>query len=317
MANPKKIMLVAAAAAMLMTQSAWADKLKVALLIPGLVSDGAVNQVAYEGLKRAQKDFDIDIAYTEKVSQATQIEVFSDYARRGFDIVVGVGGEYSDSAKRVADQFPKTMIGVVNGAAQQGVISLNYDNQQFGYIAGLVGGRMSKTGKNAIIAGHTFEAFEQIVAGYKAGMKVSHPDGDVMVVFTNDWADVAKAKEASNNVIAQGADVLMPYLDAALQGVAQAADEKGAHLVSVVTDMRKSHPKVTYMSTSLDFGGALYLMVKMAKEGKLERKDYRFGLGSEAGYLTGFSDDVPAAVQEEAKQAIKDMESGKLDPDKL
>lgn len=313
----RKFFVAAVAAFVLCAQPAMAKTLKIALLIPGLVSDGAVNQVAYEGLKRAEKDFGIEIAYTEKVSQATQIEVFSDYARRGYDIVVGVGGEYSDAAKRVAAQFPDTDIAVVNGAPSEGITSLNYDNQQFGYVAGLVGGRMTKTGKNAIIAGFTFEAFEQIVAGYKAGMKVGQPNGEVMVVFTNDWADVAKAKEASNNVIAQGADVLLPYLDAGLQGVAQAAEEKGVHVVSVVTDMIKSHPKVTYVATSLDFGGALYMMVRMAKDGTLEKKDYRFGLGTEAGYLIGFGDEVPQAVREEAEQAIKDMQSGKLDPDKL
>ncbi|MGE0238193.1 MAG: BMP family protein [Parvibaculaceae bacterium] len=312
-----KFFVAAAAALLLYGQSAMAETLKVALLIPGLVTDGAVNQVAYEGMKRAEKDFGIEIAYTEKVSQATQIEVFSDYARRGYDIVVGVGGEYSDAAKRVAAQFPDTRIAVVNGAPSEGIISLNYDNQQFGYLAGLVGGRMTKTGKNAIVAGFTFEAFEQIVAGYKAGMKVGRPDGEVMVVFTNDWADVSKAKEASNNVIAQGADVLLPYLDAGLRGVAQATEEKGVHVVSVVTDMLKSHPKVTYVATSLDFGGALYMMVRMAKDGTLEKKDYRFGLGTEAGYLIGFGPEVPEAVRQEAEQAIKDMQSGKLDPDKL
>lgn len=313
----RKLILAGAAVLALSAQSAMAETLKIALLIPGLVTDGAVNQVAYEGLKRAEKDFGIEIAYTEKVSQATQIEVFSDYARRGYDIVVGVGGEYSDAAKRVAAQFPDTRIAVVNGAPSEGVISLNYDNQQFGYVAGLVGGRMTKTGKNAIVAGFTFAAFEQLVAGYKAGMKVAQPNGEVMVVFTNDWADVSKAKEASNNVIAQGADVLLPYLDAGLQGVAQAADEKGVYVVSVVTDMLKSHPKVTLVATQLDFGGALHLMVKMAKEGTLEKKDYRFGIGTEAGYLIGFGPQVPEDVRKEVEQAIKDMQSGKLDPDKL
>lgn len=209
----------------LLTSSAVADKLKVALLIPGTVTDGAINQVAYEGISQAAKDFDIDVAYTEKVTQATQLEVMSDYARRGYNIVVGVGGEFTDAAKRVAGQFPGTQVGVVNGAPSEGIFTLNYHNEQFGYIAGLVGGRMTKTGKNAIIAGHTFEAFEQIVQGYREGLKVGRPDGDVLVVFTNDWADVAKAKEASFNVISQGADILLPYLDAGMQGVGQAAKE--------------------------------------------------------------------------------------------
>ncbi len=296
----------------LFTSSAFADKLKVALLIPGTVTDGAINQVAYEGIKRAEKDFDIEVAYTEKVTQVSQLEIMSDYARRGYDIVVGVGGEFTDAAKRVADQFPDAEIGVVNGAPTDGIFTLNYQNQQFGYVAGLVGGRMTKSGKNAIIAGQTFEAFEQIVEGYRAGLKVGRPDGEVMVVFTNDWADVAKAKEASFNVISQGADVLMPYLDAGLQGVGQAAKERNVHIVSSVTDMQAIFPEQSYVSLVLDFGGALHMMVQMATNGTLEKKDYRFNLGSEAGYLVGFNDQVPASVQDEVKQAIADFDSGKL-----
>jgi basic membrane protein A len=236
----------------------------------------------------------------------------SDYARRGYNIVVGVGGEFTDAAKRVAGQFPGTQVGVVNGAPSEGIFTLNYHNEQFGYIAGLVGGRMTKTGKNAIIAGHTFEAFEQIVQGYREGLKVGRPDGDVLVVFTNDWADVAKAKEASFNVISQGADILLPYLDAGMQGVGQAAKERGVHLVSPVLDMQSIFPEQAYVSLKLDFGGALYMMVDMARKGELEKKDYRFNLGSKAGYLVGFNNHVPVEVQDEAKQAITDFNSGKL-----
>jgi len=308
----KKVFSTIALTGMLFASSAYADKLKVALLIPGTVTDGAINQVAYEGMKRAEKDFDIEIAYTEKVNQVSQLEIMSDYARRGYDVVVGVGGEFTDAAKRVADQFPDTKVGVVNGAPDEGIFTLNYQNHQFGYVAGLVGGRMTKSGKNAIIAGQTFEAFEHIVDGYRAGLKVGRPDGELLVVFTNDWADVAKAKEASFNVISQGADVLMPYLDAGLQGVGQAARERNVKIVSSVIDMQAIFPEQSYVSLALDFGGALYIMVDMAKKGELEKKDYRFNLGTEAGYLVGFNDEVPAEVREEVEQVIRDFESGAL-----
>jgi basic membrane protein A len=306
--------LIAGIAAVLLTISspALAEKLKVALLLPGVVTDNSVNQNALEGLKRAQADFDLDIAFTEKVSQAAQSEIFSDYARRGYKVLLGLGGEYGDAAKRAAAQFPDATFVVLNGSPTEGLVTVNYDGKQFGYVLGLVAGSMSKTKKIALLAGHQLAAIDQTIEGYRLGQKKVSPEGEVLVVYTNDWADVAKAKEASFNVISQGADVLLPYLDAAYLGVLQAAKEKDAHVVTIISDTLKDFPEQTYTSTTLDFGGAMHEILKLAAENKLEKRDYLMGIGTEAGDLVGFNDEVPAEIKEMAEKAVADFMAGTL-----
>lgn len=304
--------VAAIASAILFSGSAMADKLKVAFLTVGVVSDGSVNQQTYNGLKKAEKDFDLDIAYSEKVTQATQAEVFADYARRGYKVIVGLGGEYTDAAKRMAAQFPDATFVVLNGAPTEGVATVNFDGVQFGYVLGMVSGHMSKSGKLAVLAGQRLAAIDQVIDGYKKGLKLTHPDGDVLVVYTNDWVDVAKAKEATLNLFSQGADVVLPYLDAAYIGVAQAAKAKQGHVVALLSDTMKDFPDETYVSASLDFGGALHETLAMAAAGKLEKKNYVLGIGGEAGYLVGFNSAVPGDVQEQAKKAVEDLQSGAL-----
>jgi len=227
-------------------------------------------------------------------------------------VLVGLGGEYGDAAKRVAEQFPDATFVVLNGAPTEGIVTVNYDGKQFGYVLGLVAGSMSKSKKIALLAGHQLAAIDQVIEGYRIGQKKVSPEGEVLVVYTNDWADVAKAKEASFNVISQGADVLLPYLDAAYLGVLQAAKEKDVHTVSIISDTLKDFPKQTYASTTLDFGGAMHEILKLVSENKLEKRDYLMGIGTEAGYLVGFNDEVPESVREMAKTAEKDLMDGKL-----
>lgn len=308
----KLLLAFALACAVLISGPAMAEQAKVALLLPGVVTDNSVNQQIYEGLKKSEKDFGFEIAYSEKVAQAAQTEIFSDYARRGYTVLVGAGGEFTDAAKRVAAQFPDAKFVILNGAPTDGLVTVNFDGKQFGYVLGMVAGHMAKSGKLAVMAGHQLAAIDQVIDGYREGLKLTHPDGEVMVVYTNDWADVAKAKEAALNVISQGAEVILPYLDAAYLGVVQAAQEKNSHVASLITDTLKSNPEQTYVSASLDFGGALHLTLQMVAEGKLEKKNYVFGIGSEAGYLVGFNKEVPEDVQKRAEAVVEELKSGKL-----
>jgi basic membrane protein A len=291
-----------------------AEDVKVAVVLPGVITDKSFNENVYKGLLRVRDELGVEIAYTEKVPQHSQVEAMADYARRGYNVVVGAGGEYTDAAKRVARQFPDVKVLVLNGAPTEGVATINYDNPQFGYALGIAAGKASKTGKVAALAGQPVPAFEAVAEGYKAGVKAARPDGEVLVVYTNDWQDVAKAKEAALNAISQGADVLMPYLDAGFVGVVQAAKQKKVNVVGVVSDLSKDHPEENLVSTVLDFGGALYASVELAKKGELEAKDYQFGIGTEAGYLGAFNPSVPEDIQKAVQTAIEDMKAGKLKP---
>ena len=88
-----KIFLIGILAiALSVTTGFGGEKKKVAVLFPGVVSDQSWNQFGYEGLKRAEKECGVEIAYSERVSQDTQLEVFRNYAAQGYDMIIGMGG---------------------------------------------------------------------------------------------------------------------------------------------------------------------------------------------------------------------------------
>ena len=62
-------------------------KLKIAIVLPGVITDKAWNELGHQGLKGIEKDLGAEVAFIERVAQPDQAEAMGDFARRGFDLV--------------------------------------------------------------------------------------------------------------------------------------------------------------------------------------------------------------------------------------
>src|SRR5262245_64752651 len=158
---------------------------KVAMLLPGSINDQSWNAAGYAGLLKLKQQGS-EIAYPENVQAADHIEAMKDYARRGFSPVIGHSGRFLSAAQRVGPDFEKTFFVVGSGSGGQGsnVISVDLANEQFGYLAGYLAAKMSKTGKVGAVAG--LEGLPNMIAsmgGFRLGAKAARPDAEVRIVF--------------------------------------------------------------------------------------------------------------------------------------
>src|ERR1700677_663128 len=138
----------AATAVMLIMASTPAvatDTRKVAMLLPGSINDQSWNEVGYKGLMKLKAN-GWDTAYSENVQAADEVEDLRDYAKRGYDLVIGHTGRFLSAATRVGKDFPKTtfLVGSGSGGTGQNVASVDYDNTQFGFMIGVLAAKMSK-----------------------------------------------------------------------------------------------------------------------------------------------------------------------------
>jgi basic membrane protein A len=86
--------------------AAAAATAKVALVLPGSISDGGWNQGAYEGLKALEaKGF--KVAFTENVAQAAIPQVVRGYADDGYDLIVGHGFQFGSLFAEIGPDYPK------------------------------------------------------------------------------------------------------------------------------------------------------------------------------------------------------------------
>jgi len=307
--------LSGAAAAFAVVRPAWAQAMKVAIVMPGNITDKSWTQSGYEGILQAKEKLGIEIAYSEKVAQADQAEAMADYARRGYNVVIGHGGEFQDAATRVASRYPDTMF-VVNNGQESGdnIASADFNFRQFGYLLGYLAGKMTKTGKAGWIGAQKIKFSLDLNSSYEEGFKAAGGQ-EVFTAYTNDWDDIAKGKEAALNQISQGADVIFPTMDNAVIGSLQACKEKGVWAFGLYYDAIVDWPETILQSAIFDIKGAMLTYLQLAIDGKLEGKNYNFDLSTpEAARLGTFNPAVPKEVQDEVLALAEKMRSGELKP---
>jgi basic membrane protein A len=202
---------------------------KAAMLLPGSINDQSWNAQGYAGLNEL-KGLGYEIAYSENVPAADHVEAMRDYAKRGFSVVIGHSGRFLSAAQRVGPEFPDVQFVAGSGAGGLGgnVMSVDYNNAQFGCQIGTLAARMSKTGKIGGV--YALEGLPNVVAqagAMRLCAKQARPDVEVSIIYIKDIEDAAAAKEAAYTLIAGGADVLTGKLNAAQTGLIQAAKDKG------------------------------------------------------------------------------------------
>jgi basic membrane protein A len=260
---------------------------KAAIVMPGSISDKGWNQAGHEGLRDAGEEFGFETAVSEKVEQPDQLEVLSDYARRGYDLVIGHGGEFQDAVERVAERFPDTLFMVNNGlGTSENVAIADFYFSQLGYLMGFTAAKMSKTGTIGFLGAQQFKFTNDSAASYENGAKAANPDITVLTTWTGDWDDVAKGKEAALNQISQGADVIWPTMDSATLGAMQAVQEKGIYGIGIYRDAINEWPEIL-QSAILDVRGNMRSYLELAVNGELTGQAYKGDLNNEGAMRLG------------------------------
>jgi basic membrane protein A len=299
------------------TGPALAESFKVAMVLPGNISDKSWNQAGYEGLMKVKNELGFDVAYSEKVAQPDQAEAMADYARQGYNVVIGHGGEFQEAAAHVARKYPDTLFVVNNGSStSENVALVSIDLPQVGYLTGYIAGKMTKTGKVGYICAQKIKQYVDLGLSYEKGFKVARPDGSAFTAWTNDWDDIAKGKEAALNQINQGADVIFPTMDNATIGSLQAAKEKGIYAIGMYYDAIADWPDIILNSAIVDWSQALFELFAPVKQGKkLAGEKYLFDLNYPKVLNIGtYHAGVPEAVRAEVAGLLEKIKSGEIKP---
>jgi basic membrane lipoprotein Med (substrate-binding protein (PBP1-ABC) superfamily) len=174
-------------------------------------------------------------------------------------------------------------------------------------------GAMTKTGKIGIISGEDSQVFDQLVDGVKQGVKSVNPSATVKVVFSGDYSDAQKNKEASQTLIDNGADVLMGYLDAGIVVMARTAQSDGKYVVGIVENINSLAPKAVITSVDSGVGQILADAIKKAEQGDFKGGQQQL-LGLKQGYgsVEPFGSFVPQSVRQKVLDAAKGIKSGKI-----
>ncbi|HEX4690465.1 MAG TPA: BMP family ABC transporter substrate-binding protein, partial [Solirubrobacteraceae bacterium] len=183
----------------------------------GGLQDRSFNQLANEGIQRAQKDLGVQIRVLTSKSNGDYVPNLSTLAQQKYDLVIGVGFLMADAMDTVASKFPNTKFAIIDVDQStlkhkpKNVEGLLFKEQQSGYLAGYLAGlyTKSKGGKQVIgsVGGQKIPPVDHYIAGYQAGAKAANPNIQTLNAYSQDFVDQAKCKELALNQIQQGSQV--------------------------------------------------------------------------------------------------------------
>jgi simple sugar transport system substrate-binding protein len=291
------------------------------LLSPGSVNDQGWNSIAYSALKRVESELGAKISYIElQQDPASYEKAFRDYASQGYQVILGHGNEFEDAAVTVSKDFPNTQFFISSSRIHEGnVTGLNTASDQTFYLMGVISAKMCKAA--GFIGGMEIPPVAEALTGFINGAKSVDPNFKVLSAYIGNFSDAAAAKEAALNMIAQGADCIVPDADVAGQGAYQAVVEKGPSIYTfgAFTPATQSAPGQVLANYLSDYGQGIVGIVKEVKDGTFKPgKNVEFGVGSpdviKFEYDTTAKTPVPQDVRDAVEAAKKAIASGQVNP---
>lgn len=291
-------------------------ELRIALLLDGPINDQGWNQGAYDGLATVKTKYLADVAYSESVARADMEAAFTDYAARGYNVIFAHGFEFSDAAKNAAAQFPDTLFIVTHGKSGmsgKNVATIQYEEEQIGFLLGILAGKMTKSNKVAAIGGYEIPAISIPFKAFELGAKEVNPNVVVSTSWIDSWTDIAKMKEAANAAIATGADVVFPVASGASPGGLYAAADAHVWAIGYSGDQYVFAPDVTLSSGIVDTGLSIELVTDEIVNGTFKATDYWYGLKDNGVRLAPYHNTeskIPQDVKDAMSEWTKKIISG-------
>jgi len=217
-------------------------------------------------------------------------------------------GYFDPYILELATEFPEVQFFHAGGLYQDGVHPDNVGSY-FGYIdeaqyvAGVVAGHMTKSGKLGFVAAKPIPQVLRNINAFTLGAKSVKPEITTQVIFTGDWALPVKEAEATNSMADQGIDVVTCHVDSP-KVVMETAEKRGIYSSGYHADQGPLAPKGYLTGAEWDWSSIYTQLGEQFMEGKtLMAGDIPHVLrGGLAGKFAKMSDYGPA-VTDEAKAA--------------
>lgn len=288
---------------------AHADQFKMGLLVPGSIGEEGWNRIAYDALRRVEKELGAKISYVELPENPAAFEkAFRDYSGQGYQVVLGHGFQFQDAALTAAADFPDTIFLISSSHIHEGnVIGLNTDASQPFYLMGVIAATLGKGA--GLIGGMEIPPITQAFEGFANGAKSVNPSFPVSTVYLGSFTDASAAKEASFSVIAQGADFVIPNANSAGMGVIQAARESGTQTgtFSVYSDYTHAAPKNVMGTFRADYGQGIVRIVSGIKSGNVPQSNVDFGLKDKDVIKFTFNDEAARSIPDDLRKHLEEV----------
>jgi basic membrane protein A len=230
-------------------------------------------------------------------------------------------GYFDPHILALAEEFPEVQFFHAGGLYQEGVHPKNVGSY-FGfideaqYVAGVVAGRMSPSGKLGFVAAKPIPQVLRNVNSFTLGARSVNPAATTQVIFTGEWAEPVKEAEATNSMADQGIEVITCHVDSP-KVVMETAERRGVFASGYHADQSPLAPEGYLTGAEWDWSSIYTALGEDFVAGKtLMAGDIphilRGGLADNFCKLSPYGPAVSDEAKADGDAAIAGLKSGEL-----
>ena len=306
----------------------------------GGIDDQSFNTTQWKGVQRAQTDLGVAAQFIQS-DEATQYEPnLTEFASQGYDLVIAAGFFLGGDLAKVAAQYPDVKFSIVDYAypdpfgVPEGVVGNKecipnvqgqvFKTDQAAYLAGYLAAGMTKTGKLGYFGGAKIPTVTYFGVGFQKGMELYNEVHGTNVeligwdnatgegLFTGDFSDLTKGKEATESLFDEGVDIFIPVGGLIGTPGFDVARERGGYGIWVDTDGYASLQgvqDVILTSVMKNMDNSVYAVIKDTKEGKFNGCGVYVGDMANGGVGIAPYHDLDSKVPADLKKEVEDLKA--------
>ena len=302
----------------------------------GGVDDKGFNQKAFKGVQDAADQLGVEAVVLESQAEtdyATNIQSFID---QGCGIIITVGFLLGDATKEAANANPETPFSIVDYAYAEGDITNNnvlgqvFNTDEAAFLAGYLAAGTSKSGKVGTFGGINIPPVTIFMDGFYYGVQKYNADNgtDVKVLgwdpakqkglFTENFESLDDGRTFAQNLVDEGADIVMPVAGPVGLGSAALASELGTDKLMIIgvdsdqfeSDTANSGVYLTSVLKNMDV--TTFNAIQSVVDGTFEG-GVTVGTLENGGVGLAPFHDMDASVPQELKDQIETIKAGIID----
>ena len=291
----------------------------------GQLEDKSFNEYSWKGVQEGAAAIGAPapkVIVTKDVADYKQnIQSFVD---QKFDVILTIGFLIGSETGKAATANPNIQFfGIdqfVADPAPANYQGLLFAEAQAGYLAGIVAGTITKSGKIGAVGGRSdVPPVVNYIKGYGNGAKSVKADVKVSVNYTEDFNAPDKGQASAQTMIGQGVDVIFQVAGLTGAGALRAACSAKIWGIGVDVDQYQSLPdakQCIVTSAEKHIQVAAREAIKRFKaKGKQTKNFFNDATNAGIGYspIRNLSP-VPAGLDDKLKAAVAAMAAGTLNP---
>ena len=261
-----------------------------AVLDTGGENDRSFNEFTLKGARDAAEDAGLDFAHIVSEATTDYEKNVNNFIDEECGLILTVGFLMGDVTAAAARANPDVEFAIVDVSYFPGfgcdeglsdcyeedlsnVTSLMFEEDEVGYLAGVLAGCMSETGVIGSVSGMEIPPVVKFVVGYQTGAMSQNPDIETLNVNIPDFNDPSTGKQAGQAMLDDGADIIFGVGGNTGNGGVLAAHEAGLWGIGVDVDQYFTYPDVAsslLTSAAKNMDVAAYDAVTAFSDGELE-----------------------------------------------